>query len=75
MKLPHARGLNKETFRILKVQVVRRGSALKRWDAKFVKRIGSKYTKVSVSHKKTVILDTILIVDTVFEAERQAAQY
>ena len=55
------------------LHVVRRGSALKRWGAKLVKRIGAKKAKVAVARKMAVILHAIWADGTVFEPERKAA--
>ena len=53
--------------------VVRRGSALKRWGTKLVKRIGAKKAKVAVARKMAVILHAIWTDGTEFLPEGTAA--
>jgi transposase len=51
--------------------VVRKTSALKRWGAKLVKRIGAKKAKVAVARKMAVILHAIWTDGTEFQPEVQ----
>ncbi len=51
--------------------VVRRGSALKRWGAKLVKRIGQKKARVAVARKLATILHAIWSDGTEFQPEGQ----
>ncbi|KRR17642.1 IS110 family transposase [Bradyrhizobium retamae] len=53
--------------------VVRRGSALKRWGVKLVKRIGAKKAKIAVARKMAVVLHTIWTDGTEFQAENSPA--
>ena len=53
--------------------VVRRGSLLKRWGTRLVKRIGAKKAKIAVARKMAVILHAIWADGTVFQAEAPTA--